>query len=71
MGLSMLLGQPLDSSMTPQGMQAIINSAGPMQQQAGQEKQPKKASGVELDQLNKVDSLSELPSEARQIQNRE
>lgn len=65
MGLSRLLGQPLDSSMTPQGMQAIIHSAGP-QQMANQMVKQKKASGVELNQINKVNSMSETPLQARQ-----
>lgn len=69
MGLSALLGQPLDSTMTPGSMQAIIASQSHQQMQNQQKAQsgPKKASGVELKQINKVDEMSETPLEARQI----
>lgn len=65
--LSLLLGQPLDSTMTPQSMQAIMKSAGPQQMQQQAKGPQKKASGVELKQLNKVDEMSETTLEARQI----
>ncbi len=56
--LSLLLGQPLDSTMSPQNMQAIIKSQGQQQAQQQQKAQkPKKASGVELNQLNKVNAM--------------
>ncbi len=69
MGLSALLGQPLDFTQTPQAMQAIIHSAGPQQVQNQGKKQsgPKKATGTELKQINRVDEMAETPLEARQI----
>ncbi len=68
-GLSALLGQPLDFTQTPMASMAIIKSAG-IQQAKNQEKKnsgPKKASGVELKQVNKVNEMAETPLEARQI----
>lgn len=67
--LSLLLGEPLDSTMTPESMQAIIRSAGPQQAQVQQNKKkgPQKASAVELKQINKVDEMYQTPSESRQI----
>lgn len=56
-GLSLLMGQDLDSTMTSQSMQAIIHSAGPQQQKQQSKAKPKKASGVELNQLNKVNAM--------------
>lgn len=63
--LSMLLDTPLDSTMTPGAMQAIMQSQGA--QQANQQAKGKKASGAELSQINKVDSMSQTPLEAREI----
>lgn len=65
--MSLFLGQPLDSTMTQQASQAIINSAGVQQAQRQQAKAPKKASGVELKQINKVDALYPTPLQARAI----
>lgn len=62
--LSLLLGQPLDSTMTQQSMQAIMMANGGAQ---SPQSQPKKATGVELKQINKVDSMAETPLESRQI----
>lgn len=67
LSLSLLLGQPLDSTQTPQSMQAIMASVGPQQVQNQAQKQPKKASGVELKQINKVDEMSETSLQRRQI----
>lgn len=66
-GLSTLLGQDLDSSMTPASRQAIINSQGPQQAQNQKKTQPKKASGVELKQLNRVNDMYETSLQARQM----
>jgi len=70
--LSLLLGQPLDSTMTPQSMQAIIRSAGIQQAQVRQEQaeNKKKATGVELKQINKVNEMYETPSQQRQLDRR-
>lgn len=68
--LSMLLGQPLDSTMSPESMQAIIKSAGPQQAQNQQNKEKKssnKVSATEFKAIEKVDSLYETPNESRQI----
>lgn len=66
--LSLFLGQPLDSTMTPQSMQAIIKSQGGQQAQRQMaQSAPKKATGVELKQINQTDSLSQTPLEKRQI----
>lgn len=62
--LSILLGEPLDSSMTPAAMQAIIQSAGP--QQAQNQAKNKKASGVELNQINKINSMDYTSQQALQ-----
>lgn len=62
--VSMLIGQPLDSTMTPASMRAIIKAnAGAQAPQS----QPKKASGKELDQINKVNALYETPLQKRQM----
>lgn len=65
--MSLFLGRPLDSTMTPQASQAIIQSAGIQQAQRQQATSQKKASGVELKQINKVDSLYATPLQARAI----
>lgn len=66
-GLSLLLGEPLDSTMTMQSMQAIIQSQAPKTPPPSAPGQNKKASGVELKQINEVNKLSETPLQARQI----
>jgi hypothetical protein len=68
MGLSRLLSQPLDGSMTAQSMQAIIASAKTPEQGNGKGKkssgQPTAATQKTLD---KTDSLYQTPLESRQI----
>lgn len=64
LGLSMLLGQPLDASLQPNSLQAIVASQGP-QQVRNQATTPRKPSGPELTTIEKVDELSETPLEAR------
>ena len=63
--LSLLLGQPLDFTQTPDAMRAIIASAGPQQMQQQSKNQPKKATSVELKQINKVDDLYDTPLDNR------
>lgn len=65
-GLSRLIGQPLTTNQTPMAMQAILRANAPSQQ-TPQGKQPKKASGVELKQLNKTSEQSALPNQKRQL----
>lgn len=68
--LSVLLGEPLDSTMTPDSMQAIIRSAGPQQMQNQQTKSPQpggKATAVEMSAIEKADKLERTTLEARQI----
>lgn len=64
--LSLFLGQPLDSTMTLDSLQAIMkaNLGAQSDQQKGG---PKKASGVELKQIDKADKLLQTPAQARQI----
>lgn len=64
--LSLLLGQPLDTTLNPQSMQAIIQSQAMQQAKNQQQKQPKKASATELKQINKVDEMA-----ATRLQHRE
>ena len=63
--LSTLLGQPMDSTMTPQAVQAIIQS----QKTAGPGPTPqankKNTTAAELKEVDKVDSLYNLPNESR------
>ena len=63
-GLSMLLGQPLDFIQTPQAMQAIMKANAPTQAPQSQGK-PKKATDVELKQINKVDDQLATPDQKR------
>lgn len=63
-GLSTLLGQSLDSTQTPIAMQAIIRANAPTQAPQGQ-KQPKKASGTELKQIDKTNEMFATPSQSR------
>ncbi len=68
--LSVLMGQPLDSTMTPDSMQAIMNSAGPQQMQNQQQESRKpsgKATAVEMSAIDKVDKMERTTLEARQI----
>lgn len=68
LSVSLLIGQPLDSTMTPMAMQAIMNAnAGAQTPQSNPDKGPKKASGVELKQINKVNELYETPLQRRQM----
>lgn len=63
--LSLLMGQPMDSTMTPGAMQVIIKSQGAQQVQNQAKKQPKKASGTELSQINKVNAMDATASQDR------
>jgi hypothetical protein len=65
MAISKFIGQPLDSTMTPQSFQAILassNTAQPSSQGSS-----KKASGKELDQINKVNQIYETPLQQREL----
>jgi len=64
-GLSQLLGQPLDSTMMPQNMQAIMLANSGAQSNQSQGKPNKKASGVELKQLNKTGDLLATADQSR------
>lgn len=70
--ISKFIGQPLDSTMTQQSMQTIIQSAsqntGPAAQANQMAKGSKKASGPELTQIDKVTKLYQTPSQARQTE---
>ena len=69
-GLSDLLGQPLDTPMTPMAMQAIMKANMPSQPPQSQGKQ-KKASGVELKQIDKVNSQLATPDQTRLLDKKE
>lgn len=66
--LSKFMGTPLDSTMTPAHMQGIIQSASMNTGPEAQTRQlgPKKASGVELKQINQVNKLYQTPLQALQ-----
>lgn len=66
--LSLLLGAPLDGTMTPQSMQSIMKAnAGAQAPQSQQQGHAKSATGNALKQINKVDALYQTPLEARAI----
>jgi len=68
--LSLLMGTPLDSNMTPMSAQTIMMAnAGAQMPQTNQGK-PKKASGVELKQIDATDSLSATSDQAREMRKR-
>lgn len=68
MALSQFIGRPLDSTLTPPSFQAILSSSSGSTQGSNQgaQKAPKKASGVELKQINQVSELSQTPLQARE-----
>jgi hypothetical protein len=61
-GLSRLLGQPLDYTVTPQAMMAIMQANTPSQ---SPQQGPKKASGTELNQISKTNELYETTTQDR------
>lgn len=69
MGVSILLGQPIDFTLTPQAAQAIMQSQAGVHapQQQVQKKKSDKATEVELKQINKSDEAAETPIESRQL----
>lgn len=66
LSLSLLLGEPLDSTMTSQSLQAIMKSGGNQQVQQ-QAQKTKKASGVELGQIDKVNSMDTTKLQSREM----
>lgn len=64
-GLSTLTGQPLSASFAPQAMQSIIKANASIQQPQSQQK---KATSVELKQINKTTDLFATPDQKRQMQ---
>jgi hypothetical protein len=67
--MSLLLNQPLDSTMTSQSMQAIMK-ANSSQESQQQQKQPKKATGVELKQVDKMTKILGTSAQDREIEKR-
>lgn len=68
MAISMLMGHPLDSTMTPGAMQAIMASSSakpPQSAQAQAQGSHKGASNVALRQINKVNDLYKTPLDRR------
>jgi len=72
--LSMLLGEPLDTTMTQMAAQAIIQSAAPQQadNQQGKTKGPGSSgvTSVELEAIDKADEMGETKLERRQADRR-
>lgn len=66
-GLSELMGQPLDGIQTPQAMQAIMKANAPAQRPQTPGVAPKKASNVELKQIDKTNQLSADATQQRQL----
>lgn len=70
--LSKFIGTPLDSTMLPSNMQAIMASAqNNPPPTATQQKGNAKASGTELTQINRVTRLYQTPTQARLSQKRD
>lgn len=66
LSLSLLTGQPLDSTMTPESMQAaLMANRGATTETQGTNGKPKRASGPELNQLNKVNGMAQTPLQRR------
>jgi hypothetical protein len=68
MALSKFMGQPLETSMTPQSIQTIQGAltGGVMQQQAAQQMPKQKRNQTGLNKLGKISSLEQTGSQARQ-----
>ena len=64
-GLSLLMGKPLDSTMTQGSMAAIINANAGQQAPQTQPRKTKNATGTALKQMNKVTDLYKTSLEAR------
>lgn len=68
LGIAMLTGAPVDSTMTPQGMRSIMQAQGggkSPQQQPQHNADKKPASNVALRQINKVNAMYQTPLESR------
>lgn len=65
--ISLFMGQPLDSTMTPQSAEAIMRANSLQMQQPQGSGKPKKASGTELNQINKVTNLYATDSQAKTL----
>lgn len=68
--LSLLMGTNFDSTMTPANMQNIIATAGAQQESHQAAQKQKKASGVELRQIDKTNALYATRSQAQEIRHR-
>lgn len=69
-GLGDFLGKPLEFTATPMAMQAIMMANRPVQSPQSQGK-PKKASGKELDQINKTENMLATPDQSRLMDKKE
>ena len=67
LAVSKFLGMPLDSTMTPASMQAIIGSASANTGPAAQASEQTKLSGPAITQISKVNQLYPTPIQSRQI----
>lgn len=73
-GLSMILGYPVDSTMSPSSIQAIVLANGGAQsqvQQSAQKQQRKPATNKAISQINKVNALYATPTQTRQMEKRD
>lgn len=72
-GLSMIFENPVDSTLTAQGMQSIISASSQMAQQSQDMASGKqhKVSGSTLSQINKVNALYQTPGQAREASKRD
>lgn len=66
LAIGKFIGAPVDSTMTLQSMQAIMQSANSNQAPASQPQSPKKASGTALKQVDKVNSIYQTPIQAEE-----
>lgn len=65
--ISKFIGQPLDSTMTSQSMQAIMGAASQNKGPAATAQKQKSASSAALGQINKVTSLYRTPAQAAEV----
>jgi hypothetical protein len=62
---------PLDSTFTPMAAQAVIMANATAQQNTVNQGKSKRASGVELKQVDKTNELYATPDQAREMRKRD
>ena len=65
LAISKFIGEPLDSTMTPQSAQAIIAAAGANTGPAAQANANKKATEAQLNQINKTNNIYATPDQKK------